>query len=321
MPLLEELELQSHEQLVLAAAYLRLMNADLRAHADADRALIRDEFRDTLRSGALGEGAEGSGPLPVEADEPFEELAHGASDCARCLSILVELCASEPFIGLDHTIDRRVNQRSIGQTAITIGADVDEDDVEAIFGYLQHGQRASQSKALLWVLIGAGGIAGIATAGMAAPAIGAAIGGVMGLSGAAAAAAGLAWLGGGAVAAGGLGMAGGTMLIAATGGLAGAGVGALFGSSKFTSDRAEGESIKLFALCRSLDLAASRGGPDEERLRRLGGELREEMELAAEAFRDEAERCDDDAEAEALFDAAKVIRRLRQKLGDPVESI
>ena len=55
----------------------------------------------------------------------------------------------------------------------------------------------------------------VVTGGLAAPAIGAAVGGAMGLSGAAATSAGLAAIGGGSLAAGGLGMAGGTAMIQA----------------------------------------------------------------------------------------------------------
>ncbi len=70
------------------------------------------------------------------------------------------------------------------------------------------------------VLLGAAAVVGggalcFVTGGLAAPAIGAAVGSAMGLSGAAATSAGLAAIGGGALAAGGLGMAGGTAIISA----------------------------------------------------------------------------------------------------------
>lgn len=63
------------------------------------------------------------------------------------------------------------------------------------------------------VLVVIAGVALAVTAGAAAPAIGAAIGGYMGLSGAAATSAGLAFLGGGAIAVGGGGMAVGTAFL------------------------------------------------------------------------------------------------------------
>lgn len=66
--------------------------------------------------------------------------------------------------------------------------------------------------------LGAGALC-VATGGLAAPAIGAALGSTfMGLSGAAATSAGLAAIGGGSLAAGGLGIAGGTAIISAAAG-------------------------------------------------------------------------------------------------------
>lgn len=96
-------------------------------------------------------------------------------------------------------------------------------------------------------LIGAGSAAVVGLGGfLAAPALGAAIGGAMGLTGAAAANAGLALLGGGALAAGGAGMAGGMWLVAgagaAVGAAAGAGGGALF---QLGAARARLELVKL----------------------------------------------------------------------------
>lgn len=86
--------------------------------------------------------------------------------------------------------------------------------------------------------IAIGVLAGIATAGVAAPAIAASIGAtgalgatasgtvIAGLEGAALSSASLAALGGGSIAAGGAGMAGGTCVVAAGGGLLAGGVSA-----------------------------------------------------------------------------------------------
>ncbi|WP_216828596.1 hypothetical protein [Alkalihalobacterium elongatum] len=75
-------------------------------------------------------------------------------------------------------------------------------------------------RVIKWSIAGTG--AAILTAGLAAPAIAAAIGGTMGLAGAAATSAGLAAIGGGAIAAGGLGMAGGMQILIGGGALLGA---------------------------------------------------------------------------------------------------
>lgn len=73
-------------------------------------------------------------------------------------------------------------------------------------------------------LIAVASFAAAITGGMAAPAIGSMVGGLMGLSGAAATSAGLAFLGGGAIATGGFGIAGGTVAIIGGGAILG-GVG------------------------------------------------------------------------------------------------
>lgn len=86
--------------------------------------------------------------------------------------------------------------------------------------------------------LGAGALC-VATGGLAAPAIGAAVGSTfMGLSGAAATSAGLAAIGGGSLAAGGLGMAGGTAIISAVAG----GVGAV--TTAVATSAAEGTKAK-----------------------------------------------------------------------------
>lgn len=84
-----------------------------------------------------------------------------------------------------------------------------------------------------------GGALCVVTGGLAAPAIGAAIGTTfMGLSGAAATSAGLAAIGGGSLAAGGLGMAGGTAIISAIVG----GVGTV--ATAIATTAAEGAKVK-----------------------------------------------------------------------------
>ena len=88
------------------------------------------------------------------------------------------------------------------------------------------------------------GAACVLTGGLAAPAIGAAVGGIMGLSGAAATSAGLAAIGGGALAAGGLGMAGGTAIIEAVAGGAGL-VGTKIALSSKDAFKAKKENAQL----------------------------------------------------------------------------
>lgn len=89
-------------------------------------------------------------------------------------------------------------------------------------------------------------VAGVAVisplAFIAAPAIGGALGTIMGLSGAAATNAGLAAIGGGAIASGGLGISGGALLIAATGAALGGTLGGVISNNYF--GEIEGFEIK-----------------------------------------------------------------------------
>lgn len=92
--------------------------------------------------------------------------------------------------------------------------------------------------------LGAGALC-VVTGGLAAPAVGAAIGSTfMGLSGAAATSAGLAALGGGALAAGGAGMAGGTLLVSAIAGSIGVGAMAV-GATVAEGTKAKKENSEL----------------------------------------------------------------------------
>ena len=85
--------------------------------------------------------------------------------------------------------------------------------------------------------VGVAAVGAVAVVGplvfVAAPAVGGAIGSLMGLSGAAATNAGLAFIGGGAMAAGGLGMAGGAAILTATGVALGGTLGGVVSNNYF----------------------------------------------------------------------------------------
>lgn len=94
------------------------------------------------------------------------------------------------------------------------------------------------------LILGAGAVC-VVTGGLAAPAIGAAVGTTfMGLSGAAATSAGLAALGGGALAAGGAGIAGGALLVQAVAGGVGI-LGAGIATNAIDSAKAKEQNKKL----------------------------------------------------------------------------
>ena len=156
------------------------------------------------------------------------ELGEQIQSRSRAMLVLVELFTFHPWTGSTRwrLNARKQSLQRLSKDLPALGAE-DFDAVEREFTELL---RSVRRKTIRWGRIAAVGVAGLgvgAAAGfLAAPLIGAAIGGTFGLYGAAATNAGLAYLGGGSLAAGGFGMFGGTVVVVGAGGLAGAGVGA-----------------------------------------------------------------------------------------------
>lgn len=309
---IESLALEERDQVALAAGYLAVMNAQLEHAPSHAQLIVRDHYRSTLAQGPLGP-VNDAGALAIEVDDvAFEDLMFEVSDTARCLVLLVELCATEPFAGIEGATADDVRRRRLERIAIAMGGTVDEDDVEEITLALDEGVRVARRRRPPWLLIGAGGIVGVLTAGLAAPAIGAAIGGAMGLSGAAAASAGLALLGGGAVAAGGFGMAGGTAVIIGLGGLAGAGAGA-GASRRIPPERINAEALRLFALAKSLHRYASAGETAAD-YAGLARECRDALKRLENELEREVLRMAESDQREALEDSARIAERLWKRL-------
>lgn len=147
----------------------------------------------------------------------------------RALVLMIELAAFHPWP--DGTKwEQEVRSVGLRQLVEGMTAPVDHELLEEIDRQLKASlrrlsRRELDKRKLAAIAVG-GAAAGLLTGGLAAPLIGSAIGGAMGLSGAAATSAGLALLGGGAVAAGGLGVAGGTAIVAGVVGVSSAGMGA-----------------------------------------------------------------------------------------------
>lgn len=147
----------------------------------------------------------------------------------RALVLMIELAAFQPWpAGTDWDTDSR--RKALFAFVDAMPAPVDHTLMREIDKKLSIAVRRLTRKEVdkkkVVVVVAGGAAVGVLTGGLAAPLIGSAVGGAMGLSGAAATSAGLALLGGGSVAAGGLGMAGGTAVIAGTAGVGAAGVGA-----------------------------------------------------------------------------------------------
>lgn len=187
---------------------------------------------DDVASG-LSEALDGYGGDAVRYIVTSPDLARCAlskvAQRQRAIVLLLELVAFYPWPA-GTTWERDVRQASLDQLVAGISAPVDSELMGEIDRRLSStvrrlGRKGIDRKKVAYVAVG-GAIGGLLTGGLAAPLIGSAIGGTMGLSGAAATSAGLALLGGGAVSAGGVGVAGGTVVVAGVAGMGSAGLGA-----------------------------------------------------------------------------------------------
>ena len=205
-----------------------ITHADLEKLGAATRALA-----DSLR----GQSAGARRQVLTEESTVRQVAADGVENRVRSLLLLIELYSFHPWSPKDPSKPLKSartwdpDRRSVGIRKIAQELnDTAEDDADLIGRETKASLDTlfgGSNMTLVLPLLATGIAAGVLTAGLAAPAIGAAIGGtIFGLSGAAATSAGLAALGGGSLAAGGLGMAGGTAIISAAGGLLGLGVGA-----------------------------------------------------------------------------------------------
>lgn len=156
-------------------------------------------------------------------------------------------------------------------------------------------------------LVGALGVGAlcVVTGGLAAPAIGAAVGSsVLGLSGAAATSAGLAALGGGSLAAGGLGMAGGTALIQAVAGGVGL-VGSKIAFSAADASSAKKENKELRKELKQLNI-------DNATKQKIIIQLNQKIDSLKEALKKEEEKTNRNEDT---------IRILREQLDDLYETL
>ena len=153
----------------------------------------------------------------------------GVDQRRRAIVLMIELAAFQPW---PDSTDWNTDQRREALFAFVdaMPAPVDQELMreidKALTVAVRRLSRREVDKRKVVAVVAGGAAIGVLTGGLAAPLIGGAVGGAMGLGGAAATSAGLALLGGGSVAAGGLGMAGGTAIIAGTAGVGAAGVGA-----------------------------------------------------------------------------------------------
>ncbi|WP_280471932.1 hypothetical protein [Nocardia cyriacigeorgica] len=288
-----ELHLDEGENFLLAALQIMMLDRDIAAEKRVPEAKIvtRDaavssavEMLRQLTDSApqwIRAYAEAS-PITVDSvlNAPPADFCGNVTDRRRAVLLMIELLLFSPWA--DGKLkwvekERRQSLRDASAMFPCLRADdlpVMEREAAAIMRRLR---RASIKWGRVAVVSVAGLGAGLLTAGWAAPAIGAAVGGAMGLSGAAATSAGLAALGGGSLAAGGFGVAGGTALLTGLGGVAGASVAAAGARlSQRTAGQVITDAIKLDLVTRMIF------EEDDEKARRVAESLQQRIvELAS----------------------------------------
>lgn len=207
-------------------------------------------------------------------------LAGNVGDASRMYLLLIELYSFYPWSAeTKANWVKKTRMESLNTLALKMPTGTDRAVREVDKKFKEILRRLQRKNTNWWLVAGialAGGAIGVLTMGLAAPAIGAAIGGVMGLSGAAATSAGLALLGGGSLAAGGFGMAGGTMLLAGIGGVVGGSAAAKGGrATGLTAGQVATETIKLQVLT---DLVILKEQGDDATARLVVESLNERLE-------------------------------------------
>lgn len=274
-------EFHPHEVDAVRALQVRMMRADVvaggRDKAVAVKSRRLEEFVAVLAALSAGAGPGPGGahpepPVPVTVESIAAragELAAAVKERSRAVMALAELMVFDPWpapIRWNRTARRTALELAAGDLP-GLGA----GDLALMNREFETLMRALQRKSIRWHRVAAvtavGLAAGVATGGLAAPAVGAAIGSTLGLSGAAATSAGLAALGGGSIAAGGLGVTGGTWVVAGVAGLTGAGaVGAGARYSRLGRARVGVEAIKLDLISQ---VVLAEAADREQKMRRV----------------------------------------------------
>lgn len=274
----DEMRLDVDELLVLTLMQQLMLGRDLIAEKNTARQETKKRYRDAFADAAAMAHWSRGNDLPGWAREKAATIAdrvpaqqrRAVEDAApvfgaridrrsRALLILIELVAFQPWSSGTGWVTAARRDALIAAAghldALRPG------DLRAVTGEFDAVLRALARRNVRWGRVAAASAAGVAlgvaSMGFAAPAIGAALGGALGLTGAAATSAGLAALGGGSVAAGGFGVAGGTALLTGLGALGGAGAGAA-GSrvTGWSASQVVGAAVKLDVVARLVLLDA-----------------------------------------------------------------
>ncbi len=247
----DDIRLTAVEQLALAGCYLHIMNRDIAASPPAEagkKAVIRSGFRSLVDHDHPELARRADGSFAFEELESLQRSVSKFSPAKRCV-VLVEVAATQPFSETRHhlkkmKVDDRVRRLAMRElvdevnTTRTVIDDVEEAGRNAASAIVDRKTQVIRS------VVGASIGAALGTA-ILAPHLGAAVGGAMGLSGAAATSAGLAALGFGSLASGGMGMVGGTIIVGAFSAASGGLLGKVAGSEGLIDSVTESEVAKL----------------------------------------------------------------------------
>ncbi len=270
-------ELTPLDLAALRSLQVRMMARDVAADSNAKfiaakTAHLEQFVFETSQCVAEIDGTADDGEERPGIDDIITSAARRAAlvdDRPRASMVLIELMVFNPWP--DGTKwDDKVRMAEL-EAATDDLAGVSPDDLEVLVREFDVVMKKLRRQSIRWgriaamTVVGLG--AGVVTGGMAAPAVGAAIGGTLGLSGAAATSAGLAMLGGGSLAAGGFGIAGGTLVVTSVGGLAAAGAaGAGMRYSRLGSGSIAVDAVKLDLLAR---VVFARSEDRDQKMRRV----------------------------------------------------
>lgn len=227
-----------------------------------------DEFRRAIADGVAD--VDISGPV--------------AATRSRALIILIELMTFNPWFP-DLTWVKDARKASL-ETAVAQLPGLGDGDFASATAEYDALIKQLKRKSVRWgrvAAVSAVGLGlGVATAGLAAPVIGGAVGAALGLSGAAATSAGLALLGGGSIAAGGFGILGGTILVSGVGGVFAAGAaGATVRFSRMGAAAVVADAVKLDLLAR---LVLADAADHDQKLRRVAEGLQARINEFSESI-------------------------------------
>jgi hypothetical protein len=246
--------LAADEMIALHALRLQMMQLDVqrerRQKAREQKQNLIHQIHDAFLQDLVANGNE-IPDLDLFSASVASELARAVDRRSRAMILLIELMTFNPWFPSLSWVNAARKEALQSATEQLGGAS--QDDFDSAVAEFDALMKQLKRKSIKWGRVAAVSVVGlgvgVVTAGWAAPIVGTAIGGTLGLSGAAATSAGLAMLGGGSIAAGGFGVFGGTILVTGVGGVFAAGAaGATTRFSRIGAAAVVADAIKLDLL-------------------------------------------------------------------------